>query len=97
MEDFMKNMKRAIRRAQRDRVIKKRFDNKKRDFSYYSGHQKDEYLKELILGKYSKNNISSGCSCAYCINPRRAFGFLTFKEISANQIFKHELKDLNLY
>lgn len=50
----------------------------------------------LIHGKYKKqNSLNCGRSaCCMCSNPRRIFGYLTLKEITANFNYKENLKEV---
>lgn len=81
----MKNKQRAIRRANNQRVIQKRLNVVKRFYS-----DSDNYIQELVVGKYSKNCMFTSCSCSMCRNQRK-FGYKTLKEEIIDDIFHQEI------
>ena len=94
----MKTMLRAQRRADRERL------EKKRRVIYHSdtvatderGHVRfDKRLKHGEARRRPERvDTATPCSCGMCGNPRRKMGELTLAEEQANRDFKQQLKEL---
>lgn len=82
----MKNMKRALRRHHRARLLQREIRRFKDNmFEWDGGVWGEEYMmSNCRIGI----NTPQRCSCVCCGNPRRHFNELTMQERKANQIFK---------
>lgn len=81
----MKDNKRAIRRANNERIIKKRLNVISYHYSY-----SENYIQNLVVGKFSKTCMFTSCSCSMCRSQRK-FGHKTLKEDIIDDIFHQEI------
>lgn len=91
------DIKRGLRRAERERLEKKRRGIYRSDHvPFVDGRiRDDQHLRNGELKpRPERVDTPTPCSCSMCGNPRRKMSEVTLAEIKADQDLKHQLREL---